>query len=131
MVDLVRECYARGDNRERSAVLRALPFLPGGAELVPLAVESCRSSVDTVFGAICCDNPFPADHFPEGSFCQMVIKALFTGTPVARIVGLRGRTTPELVRMAGDFASERRAAGRAIPDDLQLLLGPTPSRGET
>ncbi|WP_394835219.1 EboA domain-containing protein [Pendulispora rubella] len=120
--ELVETCYAQGDNRERTAVLRALPFLPDGELFVPLAVEACRSSVDTIFQAICCDNPFPARHFPEANYCQMVIKALFTGATVPRIVGLTERTSSELVRMANDFASERRAAGRAVPDDLEYLL---------
>jgi len=134
--ELVRECYTRGDNRERTAVLRALPLLlrsfseshlePGlelGAErFVPLAVEACRTHVDTIFRAICCDNPFPADHFPESNFCQMVIKALFTGASVPRIVGLEGRISSELIRMAEGFESERRAAGRALPGDLAYLL---------
>ena len=121
--ELVETCYAQGDNRERTAVLRALPFFSDeSASFVPLAVEACRSSVDTIFQAICCDNPFPARHFPEANFCQMVIKALFTGAPVPRIVELSARISNELVRMANDFASERRAAGRVVPDDVEYLL---------
>jgi hypothetical protein len=30
--------------------------------------------------------------------------------------------TEELARMAADYASERRAAGRAVPADLDLLM---------
>jgi hypothetical protein len=78
--------------------------------------------VETVFRAIACDNPYPAAHFPEASFNQMVLKAVFVGAPVSRIVGLSRRATPELRRMAEDYASERRAAGRAVPEDVTLVL---------
>lgn len=127
---LVAECYARADNRERQAVLRALPLLPEGHRFVPLSVEACRSSVQTIFEAICCDNPFPARHFPDPSLHQMILKALFTGAPVARIVGLAARVTPELLRMVQDYASERRAAGRTVPADVGRVLALAPSHAE-
>jgi hypothetical protein len=37
-------------------------------------------------------------------------------------VGLERRKSDELRRMAADYASERRAAGRAVPNDLDLVL---------
>ncbi|HSP79398.1 MAG TPA: EboA domain-containing protein, partial [Myxococcaceae bacterium] len=73
---------------------------------------------------IACENPYPASHFPEPAFNQLVLKAVFTGVPLARVVGLERRRNPELARMAADCASERRAAGRGIPTDLTLLLPP-------
>jgi hypothetical protein len=120
--ELVRLCFFRGDNRERTAVLRALPLLPEPERFVPLAVEACRTNVQTVFEAIACDNTFPARHFAEQSFNQMVLKALFNQAPVMRIEALETRITPELVRMVEAYASERRAAGRPVPDDLVSLL---------
>ncbi len=119
---LVTDCFAHGDLRERQAVLRALPLLPDPARFVPLAVEACRTSIEPVFEAIACENPYPARHFPEPSFNQMVLKAVFVGVPVGRILGLADRLTPELRRMARDYASERRAAGRSVPADLAALL---------
>ena len=44
--------------------------------------------------------------------------------PLAGVTGLAGRTNPELHRMASDFADERRAAGRVVPDDLRFILTP-------
>jgi hypothetical protein len=119
---LVEECFLQGDTRERQAVLRTLALLPDPARFVPLGVEACRTSVQPVFEAIACENPFPALHFPEPSFNQMVLKAVFIGVAVGRILGLEARITPELRRMAADYASERRAAGRSIPDDVAYLL---------
>src|SRR5262249_16196309 len=73
------ELWAHGDNRERQAVLKALPLLPEPATFVALAIEACRTNVLTVFEAIACENPYPAQHFPELHFNQMALKAAFSG----------------------------------------------------
>jgi hypothetical protein len=127
MQSLVTELYVRGSEREKQAVLRALPLLPQQEKLVLLATEACRSSAQTVFEAICCDSAFPARMLPEPAFNQMVLKALFTGASLLRVEGLGGRVTHELVRMARGYGEERRAAGRPVPLDLEHLLSFTPS----
>ena len=126
---LLEACYARGDNRERQAVLRAIPFLPDSKRFVALAVDACRTSVQTVFDAIACENPFPADAFPDPNFNQMVLKAMFNGVALARIVRLGERAGAELARMASDYAAERRAAGRTVPADIDLVLFPRANDG--
>lgn len=120
-VSLVEDLYRQGENRERQSVLRALPLLAGPERFLALAVESCRTSVQTIFEAIACENPYPAAYFPELNFNQMVLKALFIEVALDRIIGLQRRITPELQRMAKDYASERAAAGRSIPKDIVLL----------
>jgi len=121
------DAWSRGDNRERQAVLKALPSLPSPAAYVDLAVEACRTNVLDVFCAIACENPYPRAQFPELNFNQMVLKAAFNGVALARIVGLAERLNPELARMASDFAAERRAAGRPVPEDLGLVMKGAPS----
>lgn len=120
---LVEECYRQGDGAERQAILRALPLLPASERFLGIAVDACRSHIQPLFEAIACENPYPALHFPELNFNQMVLKALFTGVPLQRILGMEGRVTPELCRMAADYASERRAAGRSVPPDIGRLTG--------
>jgi hypothetical protein len=120
-VELVRDLVRRGEVRERQAVLRVLAALPEPARFVELAVDACRTNVETVFTAIACDNDYPARHFPAPAFDHMVLKALFLGVPLARVAGLASRTTAELVRMVDAYASERRAAGRPIPTDVELV----------
>lgn len=122
-VDVVAEAYRQGDDREKRAVVRALPLLPDPARFVDVAVNACRTSVDPVFEGIAADNPYPSAHFPDLAFRQMVLKALFVGVPLERVIGLSERTTPELERMAHDYASERRAAGRAVPADIERFFG--------
>lgn len=120
---LVDECYGQGDGRERQAVLRALPLLPAAERFLALAVDACRTHIQPLFEAIACESPYPARYFPELNFNQLVLKALFTGVALDRILGLEGRMTPELRRMAADYASERQAAGRSIPADISRLTG--------
>ena len=121
LVALVDECWRTGDNGERQAVLRALPRLPAPERFVPLAISACRTHVLPIFCAIACENPFPAAHFPEHNFNQMVLKALFLEVAIDRIVGLADRVTAELERMAAAYASERTAAGRPVTADTARL----------
>ena len=120
----VRDLVRRGEVRERQAVLRVLAALPAPARFVEIAIDACRTNVETVFWAIACDNDFPARHFPAPAFHQMVLKALFIGAPLARVAGLAERTSAELIRMVDAYASERAAAGRAIPADVALIRRP-------
>jgi len=111
-------CYRQGDSRERQAALRAIPFMQWQERFVPVAVDACRTNEVPIFEAIACENPFPAAHFPDLNFNQMVLKALFVGVALARIVDLDRRRTAELARMVEGYASERRAAGRSVPVDI-------------
>lgn len=121
-VPLFTRLFRSGDTGERTALLRALPLLPQPERFADLAAEACRSSVQDVFEAVAVANPFAAAHLPAAAFNQMVLKAVFLGVPLAGVAGLASRRTPELARMATDFRSERRAAGRPVPADLDLLL---------
>ncbi|MGH1342036.1 MAG: EboA domain-containing protein [Nannocystales bacterium] len=111
----------RGEQGEQESLLRMLPLLPGPTRLVPHAVEACRTNSEVVFRAVACGNPYPAAHFPDDSFNQLVLKAVFMGVPVEEINGLSRRVTAELLRMADDFAAERTAAARPVPADIGLL----------
>ncbi|WP_448204896.1 EboA domain-containing protein [Azospirillum sp. sgz302134] len=118
---LVTRLFRSGDTGERTALLRALPLLPDPARFADLAAEACRSSVQDVFEAVAVANPFAAAHLPADAFNRMVLKAVFLGVPLAGVVALDTRLTPDLARMAGAFRSERQAAGRPVPADLDLL----------
>lgn len=119
----ITQQFKTGDNEERAALLKSLPLLPGPERYLDVAIDACRSHVQSVFEAIACENAYPARHFPEHNFNQLVLKAFFTGVAVRRIQGLSLRRSAELVRMAEAYASERRAAGRPVPQDLDLVTG--------
>ncbi len=115
-------CYEQGDAREQRSWLRGVAFLPDPAQYLPIVVDACRTNILPVFEAVACENAYPGDHFPERSFNQLVLKALFNAVPLSRIAGLERRVNPELARMAADYADERRAAGRPVPADISLAL---------
>ena len=122
----VLRTYEAGEIGEQESVLRTLSLLPEPARFTETGVAACRTNAKRVFEAIACDNPFPAAYFPELAYNQMTMKAVFVEAPVARIEGLAERRNPELLRMARDYASERRAAGRFVPADVALILGEAP-----
>jgi hypothetical protein len=119
-VAVLNRVFHTGDAQEREAVLRALPLLPKPERFLELSVEACRTHVQRVFEALACENPYPARYFPEAAFNQMVVKCLFTEVQLVRVLGLPERRNAELFRMASDYESERRAAGRTVPQDIEL-----------
>ena len=88
-------------------------------------LDAARADSAPLFEAIAFDNPYPSSHFPTLNFDQMVMRALVGGVALDRIVGLGARVTPALVRMANDYAAERRAAGRSVPADLGYITAAT------
>ena len=119
---LVEELYRGGEQREQVSILRALSYLPQPERFEELAINACRTNSLEVFRAIAADNDYPARHFPELHFNQLVLKAIFLGVPVSSIRGLADRTSSELKRMAREYADERRAAGRSVPSDVDYVL---------
>jgi len=115
-------CFEQGDAREQQSWLRAIALWPEGEAFLPTAIDACRTNIVPVFEALACENPYPAAHFPERNFNQMVLKAMFNAIGLARIIGLPDRRNPELSRMARDYAAERTAAGRTVPPDINLAL---------
>jgi hypothetical protein len=114
--------YDAGDAAEQRSWLRGVSLLPSPAQFTPQVIDACRTNILPVFEAVASYNPFPAEFLPERNFNQMVLKALFNSVPLATIVGLGRRRNAELARMAGDYADERRAAGRTVPSDIGLAL---------
>ena len=122
--DMALACYEHGDARAQQGWLRALPVLPQPQRFLSTALDACRSANAQLFEAIACDNPYPARYFPERNFNHLVMTALDGGMELSRIVGISRRTNADLVRMVGDYVSERKAAGRSAPPDLALVLTP-------
>lgn len=119
---LLAECFRLGDNPEKRAVLRVLSLVREPERMADLAAQGCRTNVESVFSGLCCDNPYPARHLTEAAFNQMVLKAVFIGVRVERIIDLDRRLNPDLARMARDYEAERRAAGRSVPEDIERLV---------
>jgi hypothetical protein len=120
----LQELLRVGEIGEHIALLRGLPLYPAPALLVPLAGEGVRSAVLPVFEAVAHNNPYPAAHFPEAMWNQMVVKALFIESRLAPIHGLDERRNADLARMLVDYARERWAARRGVSPELWRCVGP-------
>ena len=77
-----------------------------------------------IFEAVAHASPYPAEHFSEAMWNQMVVKALFIGSTLAPIQGLDQRRNADLARMLVDYAHERWAAARGVSPELWRCVGP-------
>jgi hypothetical protein len=120
--DIAIACYEDGDVRTQQSWLRSLSILPQPERFLSIAIDAARTATVQLFEALACENPYPARYFPDRSFNQLVMKAIADGVALSRIAGLSNRVNADLVRMAGDYAAERKAAGRSAPPDIALVL---------
>lgn len=121
--------YNGGDSAERRGVLKGLGALATSSPNLAVAVvtaglrlttEALRTSESGIVAAAV--GPFAAAYLDQHNWRHAVLKLVFMGISVSAVTDLRERADDELARMAGDFAAERSAAGRSIPDDVHLLL---------
>jgi len=120
---LFNQSFTHADEGEACAYYRALPLLPEPQRFVWRAAEGCRTNMRSVFMAVACDSPYAYQCFDELAWNQMLLKAIFTETPLARVYGVEQRLNPALAQMTLDYIDERRSAGRSVPDDAWLCLG--------
>ncbi|MFF9622605.1 EboA domain-containing protein [Streptomyces griseosporeus] len=114
--------YFQGTAEERLAVLRALPLLVPGPDALPLVEDALRTNDTRLLAAAI--GPYAARHLDPHGWRHAVLKCLFTGVPVDAVADLaeRARGDGDLARMLRDYAAERTAAGRAVPEDLHSVL---------
>jgi len=118
---LIERRRRAGDARQRAALVRVLPLLPDARQWLAVALEARRGDVRAVLEALVCDNPYPAAHFHEVHFDDLVLAALDADLPLARMIGLGARVTERLATAAARVAASRRASGRRPPRDLWRL----------
>ncbi|MET7855624.1 EboA domain-containing protein [Streptomyces sp. NPDC005318] len=122
---VVTRLYEHGTAAERRAVLLTLHRLDLGPAALPLVEDALRTNDTRLVAAAV--GPYAAAHLDAHQWRHAILKCLFTGVPVDAVDGLdrRARGDAELARMLGDFAAERTAAGRTVPDDLRRALALT------
>ncbi|MBH8571626.1 EboA family metabolite traffic protein [Nostocaceae cyanobacterium CENA369] len=115
--------FTTADMGELVVLYQSLPLLPYPELHRQRATEGIRSNMSNVFQAIALQNPYPATYLDDIAWNQMVLKALFVGSPLHLIWGLDRRANPELARMLRDYAHERWAAKRAVSPELWRPVG--------
>ncbi|MEU0741332.1 EboA domain-containing protein [Streptomyces sp. NPDC006134] len=123
--DALARVYAQGTADERRAVLHALPHLVPGPEALPLVEDALRTNDTRLLAAAV--GPYAARHLDPHQWRHAVLKCLFTGVSVDHVADLahRAHGDAELARMLADYAAERRAADRPVPEDLHRVLALT------
>jgi hypothetical protein len=129
---LAVELYNGGDARERTGALRALSLLPGAgddATALPALLDAMRVAQGEIFEAAILDNPYASRHLPQHEWRKAVLKAVFNGHSILRIVRLVERTDAELCSSLIDYAQEREAATRSVPAELWPIAALFPPPG--
>ncbi|MCX4458214.1 EboA domain-containing protein [Streptomyces sp. NBC_01340] len=123
--DALARVYRQGTAAERRAVLHALPHLVPGPDALPLVEDALRTNDTRLVAAAL--GPYAARHLDAHTWRHAVLKCLFTGVPVDVVADLapRAHADAELARMLGDYARERTAADRPVPEDLYRVLALT------
>jgi hypothetical protein len=116
---------ARGGSiAEQTAVYHGLSLYPDPRSLLAIASEAVRSARRPVFEAIAHDNPYPAAHFGDALWNEMVVRALRLGSRLAPIEGLDDRRNAELADTLIGYVRERRAAHRSVNPEVWRCIGP-------
>ncbi|GAA3881562.1 EboA domain-containing protein [Streptomyces lacrimifluminis] len=123
--DALTRVYRQGTAAERRAVLHALPHLVAGPDALSLVEDALRTNDTRLVAAAV--GPYAARHLDAHNWRHAVLKCLFTGVPVDAVADLqhRAQADTELARMLDDYAAERTAAGRPVPEDLHRVLALT------
>jgi hypothetical protein len=116
--------FDTAEMNEAVALFSAMPVLAYGEQWVLRATDAVRSNIGPVFDAIAFGNPYPAIHFSELAWNQLVLKCIFNDKPIHQIFGLMERNNATLAQTLSDFAHERWAAGRRVPSQVWRLSSP-------
>lgn len=116
--------FAAADVGESIALYQSLSLLPHPEKFKLRAAEGIRSNMTSVFNAVALYNPYPARYLDDLAWNQMILKALFVGSPLQPIYGLERRNNEQLSQMLIDYARERLAAKRTVNPELWQLVMP-------
>lgn len=124
---IISRYYKMADNAERIALIHGLIFFAPADYLTEIALDAGRTNNLELLAALTLDNPYPACFYSDKAFNQMVLKALFQGLAIERVEGLGQRANADMARMGENYVVERENAGRSVPVDIWLAIGPCAS----
>ncbi len=118
------ELLLSADTKQRVAIYRGLALFPVSEALVALATDAVISGARPVFEAVAYNNPFPAMHFSDAVWNQMVIRAVRHGGSLASIQQLDERRNADLAHMLMAIVRKQWVARRGISPELLRCVGP-------
>jgi hypothetical protein len=119
----INQLFLSAEMNELVALYSALPVFAYPQDWESRCAEGIRTNIASVLEAIVYENPYPAEYLSEAEWNQMILKAIFTGKEINRIIGLEERANPALSHMLIDYAHERQSAGRTVDPQLWRLAG--------
>ena len=122
--DVINKLFGAADMGEQVVLYKSLIVYPFAKDFQARTAEGIRTNIKTVFEAIALDNPYPSKYLNEGQWNQLVLKAVFNGSPLYRIIGLDLRINATLSQQLSDYAHERWAAGRPVNPELWRVVAP-------
>ena len=114
----------QGSTAEQIATFRGLSLYPDPGSLLAIAGQAVRSAPRAVFEALAHDNPYPAAHFDDALWNEMIVRALRLGCRLSPIEGLDDRRNADLADRLVAFVHERRSAHRSINPEVWRCIGP-------
>ncbi len=129
--DALYAAYDNGDTETRIAALYAINLVDDENVDRGLAIihDAGRTYLESLMAAGWCHHPFATKHMNDVEYRKAVLKALFCDVPIEGFLGLSERADNALALSLKDFADEREAAGRAVPDVLWPVLALHPQPG--
>lgn len=115
--------YDQADTETRAACLHAINLIddPDPAGALEMIGDAGRTYLEQLMDAAWCDNPFTTAHLTIEQFRKAVLKALFCDVDVSRFMGLEEKADADLAASLCEFADEREAAGRHVPDTVWIV----------
>lgn len=123
-LDKFEKLFISSDMGEGIALYQSIPVLPYPEDLRERAAEGVRSNITSIFNAVALRNPYPADYLDKDAWNQVVLKALFVGSPLYLIRGIDRRSNRTLATMLVEYAHERWSAERSVSPELWRPVGP-------
>ena len=119
---VLKKLAEMADIKELVCLYKGLFFLENAQDFVSLVQEGIRTNMAAVFDAIALENPFAAAYLPADAWNQLVLKAVFMGRPLYRIVDLDLRKNEKLALIVHDYIHERWSAGRLVSPEIWRLV---------
>ncbi len=122
ILSTLKAYYQAGDSSEKTAMLSGLVLLDPEGVGVDIAVRAARVNSLDEFSALALNNLYPALHFEQLNFNQLVLKTLFNGLQIDTVLGLNDRLSPQLSNMCFSYLIEQALARRSPPSSIWLAI---------